>query len=698
MKKLKIILNSRYLIISLIFIYFICLVCNLSFNNKTTYQEKYYNISGVLLDYKIDNDKLTIILKEKEKIKGTYYLKSSKETDILQRQLEYGCSMNIKGIIKIPSNNTIPNTFNYKKYLKYNHINYIIQIDSLKVLKKNSSVFYKIKNFVVRRINKLNYSKEYVYAFLIGKKDYLDNEVYKNYQNLGITHLFAISGMHITLLCMLLKNILKKLKINYLFRELLIIIILIFYSFLANFSASIFRALAFYVLLTVNKNFYLNLTTIKIYIYSILAILLIDNYLLFNIGFQYSSLATLGLIISSNIVKNKRYFSKVLLTSVIATLFTIPITLNNFYEFNLLSCINNLFFVPFVSFIIFPLTIISFICLKFSNILMIFIKIMEYFSWKLNYFNIFIQVPKFCCGWIFIYYLILIRSVYFNKFKNIIYCLLILLFIKFSYLLDSNDHIYYLDVGQGDSIVYKFKRSNYAVMIDTGGKVNFQNKLLKSKNNQNYLTHNIITFFKSIGVTKIKMLILTHGDYDHMGEAANLVNSFKVDNVIFNCGSFNFLENNLIKTLDTNKIKHSSCINKLNIKNHIFYFLNTKEFYNENDDSSVIYLNYNNYKFLFMGDASIKKENEIIKNYNLEDIVFLKVGHHGSNTSSSKNFISNINPKYSIISVGKNNRYGHPKKEVLDILKKSKIYRTDLDGSIEIKLKNDKYKIITYKP
>ena len=194
------------------------------------------------------------------------------------------------------------------------------------------------------------------------------------------------------------------------------------------------------------------------------------------------------------------------------------------------------------------------------------------------------------------------------------------------------------------------------------------------------------------------MLILTHGDYDHMGEAANLVNSFKVDNVIFNCGSFNFLENNLIKTLDTNKIKHSSCINKLNIKNHIFYFLNTKEFYNENDDSSVIYLNYNNYKFLFMGDASIKKENEIIKNYNLKDIVFLKVGHHGSNTSSSKNFISNINPKYSIISVGKNNRYGHPKKEVLDILKKSKIYRTDLDGSIEIKLKNDKYKIITYKP
>lgn len=698
MKKLKIILNSRYLIIVLIFIYFICLVCNLSFNNKTTYQEKYYNISGVLLDYKIDNDKLTIILKEKEKIKGIYYLKSSKETDILKRQLEYGCFMNIKGIIKIPSNNTIPNTFNYKKYLKYNHINYIIQIDSLKVLKKNSSVFYKIKNFVVRRINKLNYSKEYVYAFLIGKKDYLDNEVYKNYQNLGITHLFAISGMHITLLCMLLKNILKKLKINYLFSELLIILILIFYSFLANFSASIFRALAFYVLLTINKNFYLNLTTIKIYIYSILTILLIDNYLLFNIGFQYSSLATLGLIISSNIVKNKRYFSKVLLTSVIATLFTIPITLNNFYEFNLLSCINNLFFVPFVSFIIFPLTIISFICLKFSNILMIFIKIMEYFSWKLNYFNVFIQIPKFYYGWIFIYYLILIRSVYFNKFKNIIYCLLILLFIKFSYLLDSNDHIYYLDVGQGDSIVYKFKRSNYAVMIDTGGKVNFQNKLLKSKNNQNYLTHNIITFFKSIGVTKIKMLILTHGDYDHMGESINLVENFKVEKVIFNCGEFNDLEKELIKVLEKKKIKYYSCIKELNIDNSKLYFLQTKEYDNENDNSNVIYIELDGYKFMFMGDSGIEKEKDILDKYNISDIDVLKVGHHGSKTSSDKKFIDEIKPKYSIISVGKNNRYGHPNKEVLDTLNDSKIYRTDQNGSIMFKIKNDKLKIETCSP
>ena len=99
-----------------------------------------------------------------------------------------------------------------------------------------------------------------------------------------------------------------------------------------------------------------------------------------------------------------------------------------------------------------------------------------------------------------------------------------------------------------------------------------------------------------------------------------------------------------------------------------------------------------------MGDAGVEKEKDIIGKYNLYNIDVLKVGHHGSKTSSSKYFIDNINPKYSIISVGKNNRYGHPNKEVLNNLEQSKIYRTDQDGSIMFKIKNSKLKIETCSP
>ena len=187
-----------------------------------------------------------------------------------------------------------------------------------------------------------------------------------------------------------------------------------------------------------------------------------------------------------------------------------------------------------------------------------------------------------------------------------------------------------------------------------------------------------------------------HGDYDHMGEAINLVENFKVEKVIFNCGLYNDLENELIEVLDKKKIKYYSCIKELNIDNNKFHFLQTKEYDNEN--SNVIYTELNGYKFMFMGDAGVEKEKDILEKYSVLKIDVLKIGHHGSKISCDKNFIDEMNPKYSVISVGKNNRYGHPNKEVLNNLDNSKIYRTDQDGSIMFKIKNNKLKIETCSP
>ena len=150
--------------------------------------------------------------------------------------------------------------------------------------------------------------------------------------------------------------------------------------------------------------------------------------------------------------------------------------------------------------------------------------------------------------------------------------------------------------------------------------------------------------------------------------------------------------------LDKKKIPYYSCIKELNIDDNKLYFLQTSIYDNENDNSNVIYTELNGYKFMFMGDASVTTEHEILSKYNLPDIDVLKIGHHGSKTSSSINFINEINPKYSVISVGKNNRYGHPNDGVLENLKDSKIYRTDYDGSIMFKIKNNKLQIETCIP
>lgn len=183
-----------------------------------------------------------------------------------------------------------------------------------------------------------------------------------------------------------------------------------------------------------------------------------------------------------------------------------------------------------------------------------------------------------------------------------------------------------------------------------------------------------------------------------MGDSINLINNFLVLNVVFNCGSINTLEEELINELNNKNILNYSCIPEIEIANNKLYFLNNDIYDNENDNSSVIYFKVYNYKFLFMGDASIKVEENILKKYNLYDIDILKVGHHGSKTSTGISFIKQINPKYSVISVGKNNIYKHPSKEVLSNLENSIIYRTDINGSIIFKFRNNNLLIETYEP
>ena len=180
-----------------------------------------------------------------------------------------------------------------------------------------------------------------------------------------------------------------------------------------------------------------------------------------------------------------------------------------------------------------------------------------------------------------------------------------------------------------------------------------------------------------------------------MGESINLVNNFNVRNVIFNIGPYNEIEEELVSVLKKRKINFYRGYDNLNIDGYRFYFLNTKIYDNENDNSNVIYFDIDGYKFLFMGDAGVQREKDISEKYNISNVDVLKVGHHGSKTSSSEKFINKIKPKYSIISVGKNNRYNYPNKEVLDVLNKTKIYRTDINGSIEIKLTKNKYFIQT---
>lgn len=357
--------------------------------------------------------------------------------------------------------------------------------------------------------------------------------------------------------------------------------------------------------------------------------------------------------------------------SFISFITSIPLLIDSSFSINFLSFIYNIVLIPIVSFIIFPLSVITLI-LPLDNILFNITNIFEKICIVLDSIKVFtFSFSKLPMVLVLIYYLILFSKIRYkfliNMFLTIMFCFVGIYII--------NPRVYFIDVGQGDSALIRYKNKN--ILIDTGG--SYYKELYKDS----------ILFFKSIGVKKIDYLILTHGDFDHMGEAINIIENFKVEKVIFNCGDINDLEKELINK----NISYDLCVSRIEDLD----FLQTKIYSDENDNSNVIYLELNNYKFLFMGDASINKEKDILKKYNISNIDVLKVGHHGSKTSSSKLFIDKINPEYSVISVGKNN-YGHPNKEVLNNLKESKIYRTDLDGSIMFELKKNKLQIKTCTP
>ena len=673
--KLKTVLQSNYFYVLLVlftcfYIFIVTYVIHYQSNIKTN------NLVGIVTKVTYQDYGIKFTLKSTELVECTYY--TSEYIELL------GKKVSLTGLITKAKNNTIPNTFNYYQYLYNNKIYTTFKVSNLKIIKKEN-IFYKVKNIIIKKINLYNEQiRPYLKLFLLGDKSDLDNNTYNIYKTNGIWHLFAISGMHITLIIYLFNLLLKKFK----YKKIVIASFLIFFLFLTNFSASLLRVVLFYLIKNIFNYFNINLKNYKILIICAFLILIFNPFLIYNVGFQYSFIISFALMLLSYEI-NGNYLMKIFKISFISLIVSLPITINLNYEINILSIILNIFYVPFISLIIFPLSLITFLIPIINPLLKVLITILEvsnniFYNLKLN-----IIIPKMPYLIIIIYYLILYLIYKYNYKINYLLLILIIFINIILPKLDSSYYIYYLDVSQGDASIIISPYKKEVIMVDTGGLIN-----------SNYhISDNIILFLKSLGISKINLLVTTHGDFDHIGEAINIINNYKVKKVIFNCGEYNALEKDLIKVLNDKHINYNKCISQYKMSNNQkLYFINQNDYNNENDNSNVFYTNINNYQFLFMGDASKTVEDYLLSKYNLNNIDVLKVGHHGSKTSSSKLFIDSIKPKYAIISVGKNNLYGHPNAEVLNNLNNSNIYRTDEDGSIMFKIKNNKLKIKTFKP
>ena len=659
-KNLLFLCKITYIIILLI----ILIELPIFINKTSVYDLSDTKFKCTLDSYFINENKIDLDLTCDEKIIGYFYYNSEDEVEDFVNTYNLKDKVKITGTLKEIDEPTNINGFNYKNYYKTRGIFYRLKISKINKI-GDYNFIYLIYNYFYKKINSLK-SKDYIYSLVFGNRKYLEDGTLDLYKKIGIMHMFSVSGMHISIIVELLNKLIKK-ESN---RKNIFIMIVLFIYFLIVQTISLERAFLSYLITYLNREYNLEINKfLKVFL--IIAIILLLNPLyMFDSSFYLSVITGSVLIIISDKLNSKNILLSTIKISLVSFLITFPLVTYIYNEINILSFLYNIITSLIITYVIFPLSIITIFFSITDNLLYLIINLFESFINLISVFSVNLIFKKEIL-FVFIYY-ILLYLIYKNKRFIAVFLLAIFIHYNINYLI-INNYIYFFDVGQGDSTLISL--NNHYYLIDTGG---------NPRGNYYYGEKVIIPTLKSLGISHLDKMIITHGDEDHGKESIPIIENFDVDMVYLNSNSINELEQSIIDIdIYYEQIKRRT-IRFDNGYIHLFSFYSE----DENDSSIIVCLDIEGYKAILTGDASTNVEPNIVKECNMESIDLLKAGHHGSKTSTSSEFVSKLNPKNSVISVGKNNRYGHPNKEVLDNLKNSTIYRTDQDGGIMFKIIN----------
>ncbi len=688
--------------------------------HETVYTGKEKSVQITFIEQPIVDGNLLkaeVRTEQKEKLQLQYKISTEEEKNNLEKNLPIGLTCLANGSLNEPESSRNENSFNYQQYLKQQNIHWILKAENIKwshCMTTNSSVVTKLKNFRQQGIAYINEnfpptSSGFVTALLLGDQTYIDEVVLTNYQRLGIVHLLAISGLHVSFLTGMLFFVGIRLGVT---RERMMVILLIFlpvYAILSGAAPSVLRAccmaMLFITLLLWKKRMSAIMTIGIVY----LVFLFIQPNMLSNIGFQLSFAVTFAIMMSLLIFQ--KYTQKtlqLLIISVVCQLAALPILLYHFYEVSVLGILLNVLYVPLYSSVLLPFSILALlthlVLPPIGNILIIGLD--KTFQLCNGLATIFSSLPLASISFgkpmdiiLFILIVVIIglmikwESTTLRESKMWLYTLLFTLLFQY-HIQKFNPYgeIIFIDVGQGDAILIKLPLNQGNYLIDTGGNVIFPTEEWKKRRKVfNTGEDVIIPLLKSKGIHHIDKLIFTHADADHTGSAAEIIQNFKVKEVVIGKESEEFYrEKESIQSALSKKIPISKVTkgNRWNVGDAAFYILHPyQKSEDANESSIIIFAEIGGLTWLFTGDANESVEREVIKSFPKLRVDILKAGHHGSKTSTSQFFLEQIQPKIAVISVGKDNRYGHPHQQVLEAMEKygTSVLRTDLKGAVSYK-------------
>lgn len=720
------------LILFLLFVLLGIMMTENSFESYLTdYVDKELMLEGVIGSRTIlDEEKSTYVVKIDKLIHDNkaYRIEEKILLNYYDKQIfDLGDKVIIKGVPLLPKENTNPGLFNYRLYLKTKNIHATINASSTSVyiiskgeLRKGQLLRVKfqerINDILDMTLNEKN--SNIMSSIILGDSSFLDDETGMRFRELGLSHVLAVSGLHIGIIYLFISKILRLVGIHKRISVLTSLIIIWGYAFLIGFPASVLRASVMFSLLSLSSLVYRRYDSINTLSLAALLLLFIRPLWIFDVGFQLSFIATASIIIFTPRISwllsiHNRKAAKLLSSLLAVQIGLFPVLAYHFNSYAVLSLISNLVLIPIFSFslilcfiliILSPfLTGISMLLGVLLNIILVFTNLIIDVFYKFSFLNI--ALPSLGIGYILSYYLILFicfRVIDINIFKPNINRLLlgymiIFFFVSFFDVLTTDETtLEFIDVGQGDSCLVSTKDKVF--LIDAGG---------NAFGNFDVGDRIVLPFLLKKGIHKLDAVFISHFHEDHAEGVISLLKNIKIDNIFI---GYENIESKVFNEIMNNAIMRNIKVSKLS-EGDLIYIDNyntlrvlnpplkpsTTDIISENNLSLTFILEAYGKKVLFTGDIEKEIESSIVNSNNLEKVDAIKVPHHGSYTSSTTDLITKTNPSYAVIQVGKNN-FGHPNNEVMERYEQNgtTIFRNDKNGLITFKIHRDNIEIYSY--
>lgn len=677
-----------------------------SFDNSIISDSSEYKISGTITKTTEKENSQQIFMERAEVSAGDTVCGY---TGILisnysENRLKKGDYLEMQSTLETIEHAMNPGEFDAAYYYMSFNIYYRAKWEGITFIRKSSNMYYNILADIKSRI-KASYQKiadrelaGVCMSMVIADKSLLSEDINSAFKKNGIAHILAISGLHISLIGMTIYKLMRKMGIDFFISAAVSSFIMISYGILTGNSISTIRAVVMFIVTVYAQVFGRTYDMISAMCLSLIAVVLRYPFSVYNSQVYLSYGAIIGIAVVAPAVKRlvciKGRLVDALIVSFSVTLVTFPVIINIYYEYPVYSILLNLVVVPLMGMFMVSAVlagvvgIISetagiFLIGPADFILRVYMKLCDITGTRPEGV---IKTGALSNGKLFMYYAalaVVVMSAYVLK-KRKACVLTLVFFIYVSVVLNIKNkglEITMLYVGQGDCMYVS--TGNFNMLIDGG-----------SSSKKNVGSNVIIPFLNYKGVSKIDYVVLTHADSDHYSGLTELfleegihIEKFLMAGVEKRDEAYGKLYDMAQKYTDAGVITRGDTIEYGGLKIECLHPYKDYNWSAANDYSVSFLISYGDFDMVTTGDLEKTGENEIIKYSDVKNIDILKCGHHGSDTSSGKEWLNRLSPRIALISCGKNNSYGHPHAEVLERLGECKtdIYTGFDTGALSIR-------------